>query len=95
MASFMLFVLMLSWTLAKEDGAYYGMLLASFCAGLFWIGSTSFFRHAFILLRRYLGSEVSPIEFLSTQFVCVFFPFLYVRVRREADRHRAAEEKTH
>jgi hypothetical protein len=93
MASFILFVGLLSWTIAREDGAYYARLLAVFFAGLLWIGSTSFSRHAFILLRRYLGMEVSLAEFLSTQLVCLFFPFLYLRVRREADRHRASRSE--
>jgi uncharacterized membrane protein len=51
--------------------------------GFLWIGVTSISRHAFILLKKFIGSKISIPEFLSTQFVVLLFPLLYIRLKRE------------
>jgi hypothetical protein len=64
------------------------MLFLALLMGFLWIGATSITRHAFILLKNYLGCRVSVVEFLSTQFVVFLFPFAYRKVKKEADAFR-------
>jgi hypothetical protein len=64
------------------------MLFFALVAGFSWIGATSLCRHSFILLKNYLGCRVSVVEFLSTQFVVILFPFAYRKVKKEADAFR-------
>lgn len=61
-------------------------------SGFLWIGSTSFSRHALVVLKRYIGREMSMIEFFSTQFVAVLFPLAYRKVRNEVKAFRERRE---
>ncbi len=58
--------------------------------GFLWIGSTSFSRHALVILKRHIGRQLGMVEFLSTQFVAVLFPLAYKKVKNEV---RAFKEK--
>lgn len=58
--------------------------------GFLWIGVTSISRHAFVLLKKFIGRKISIPEFLSTQFAVLLFPLLYIRLKREV---REYEEK--
>jgi hypothetical protein len=64
------------------------MLFLALLTGFLWIGATSISRHSFILLKQYLGCRVSIVEFLSTQFVVLLFPFAYRKVKKEAEAFR-------
>lgn len=61
-------------------------------SGFLWIGSTSFSRHALVLLKRYIGGELSVVEFLSTQFVAVLFPLAYRKVKNEVKVFREKQQ---
>ncbi len=51
--------------------------------GFLWIGVTAVSRHVFVLLKRYIGKEISDLEFLSTQFIVLLLPFLYMKLKKE------------
>ena len=79
---FIVFVVLLSLAvvLEKTDMVLYFIMLLS---GFLWIGVTSISRHVFVMLKRYIGKEISVLEFLSTQFIVLLFPFLYMKLRKE------------
>jgi hypothetical protein len=60
--------------------------------GFLWIGSTSFSRHALVVLKRYIGRELGMVEFLSTQFVALLFPLAYKKVKNEVKAFREKHE---
>ncbi len=64
------------------------LLFIDLLCGFAWIGTTSVSRHVLILLKGYMGKRVSPVEFLSTQFVVILFPFAYRKVKNEAEMFR-------
>lgn len=85
--SFLLFMLLLSFAVFFE-GANIVVVFIVLLFGFLWIGATSLYRHSFILLKRYIGKEVSILEFLSTQLVVFLFPFTYGKVKKEVDLYR-------
>jgi len=87
---FIVFVVLLSFAVVQEktDMVLYFIVLLS---GFLWIGATSISRHVFVMLKRYIGKEVSVPEFLSTQFIALLFPFLYLKLRKEVQDHLAKE----
>lgn len=51
--------------------------------GFLWIGVIAVARHVFVLVNKYIGREISDLEFLSTQFVVLLLPFLYMKLKEE------------
>jgi hypothetical protein len=76
--------------LVLVPGASLKILYIVLLCGFLWIGSTSFSRHALVILKRYMGREVGMLEFLSTQFVALLFPLAYKKVKNEV---KAFKEK--
>ena len=89
-AVFTVFIVLLLLAVVQErtDMALYFIMLLS---GFLWIGATSISRHVFVLLKRYIGKEISVLEFLSTQFIVLLFPFYYLKLRREVRDHLEKE----
>jgi len=85
-----LVLLYLALVLEKTDMFLYFVMLLF---GFLWIGVTSISRHLFVVLKRYIGKEISVLEFLSTQFIVVLLPFLYLKLRREIGIWREKEEQ--
>lgn len=85
-AVFIVFVLLLWLAVVQEktDMALYFIVLLT---GFLWIGATSLSRHVFVILKRYIGKEISIPEFLSTQFVVLLLPYLYLKLRKEVQSH--------
>lgn len=83
---FIVFVVLLSLAVVQEktDMLLYFIMLLS---GFLWIGVTSISRHVFVILKRYIGKEISVLEFLSTQFIVLLLPFLYMKLRKEVKGH--------
>jgi hypothetical protein len=73
-------LLYLAFLSEKTDMFLYFLVLLS---GFLWIGVTSISRHLFVLLKRCIGKEIGVLEFLSTQFIVLLLPVLYLRLRRE------------
>ena len=92
-SSFIAFVVLLLVTLLleKTDMLLYFIMLLT---GFLWIGVTSVSRHVFVLLKRYIGKDISILEFLSTQFIVLLFPFLYLKLRKEIRIYKEKKEKT-
>ena len=91
-SSFIAFVALLLVTLVLEKTGmilYFIMLLT----GFLWIGVTSISRHIFVMVKRYIGKEISILEFLSTQFIALLFPFLYMKLKKEIRIYKAKKEK--
>jgi hypothetical protein len=89
---FTVFILLLLLAIVREQTnmlLYFLMLLS----GFLWIGATSVSRHVFVMLKRYIGKEISVPEFLSTQFIVLLFPFSYLRLRKEVQGHLEKESK--
>jgi hypothetical protein len=89
---FMVFIVLLSLAviLDKTDMILYFILLLF---GFLWIGVTSISRHVFVMLKKYIGKEISVLEFLSTQFVVLLFPFLYMKLKKEVRTYGEKEVK--
>ena len=89
-SGFIVFVVLLLLAVAQEktDMVLYFIVLLS---GFLWIGATSISRHVFVMLKRYIGKEISVLEFLSTQFIVLLFPFLYMKLRKEVQAHLEKE----
>ena len=87
---FIVFVLLLLVAVAQEttDMVLYFIMLLS---GFLWIGATSVSRHVFVMLKRYIGKEISVLEFLSTQFIVLLFPVLYIKLRKEVQAYLEKE----
>lgn len=80
--AFLGFVALLSVAIVLEQEGmliYFIMLFT----GFLWIGGTAISRHVFVLLKRYIGKDISILEFLSTQFIALLFPFLYIKLKKE------------
>ena len=91
-SSFIAFVVLLLVTLLLEKTdmiLYFVMLLT----GFLWIGVTSISRHVFVMLKRYIGRDISILEFLSTQFIVLLFPFLYMKLKKEIRIYKGKKEK--
>jgi hypothetical protein len=88
---FIVFVVLLSLAFVQEktNMVLYFIMLFS---GFLWIGTTSISRHVFVLLKRYIGKEISVLEFLSTQFIVLLFPFFYLKLRKEVQAYLEKEE---
>ncbi len=84
MASFALFLLLLA-LVVMSGGVRHGMLAATLLTGFLWIGTTSFSRHSFVLLKNSIGKRIGIIEFISTQFAFVLFPYLHRKVKKEIE----------
>ncbi len=91
-SSFIAFValLLLTLVLEKTDMVLYFVMLLT---GFLWIGVTSISRHVFVMLKRYIGKDISILEFLSTQFIMLLFPFLYMKLKREIRIYKGKKEK--
>ena len=92
-SSFVAFVviLLITFVLEKTDMIlYFAMLLT----GFLWIGVTSISRHVFVMLKRYIGKDISIPEFLSTQFVVLLLPFFYMKLKKEIRIYKEKKEKT-
>ena len=89
---FIVFVLLLSLAVVQEktDMLLYFIMLLS---GFLWIGTTSISRHIFVMLKRYIGKEVTILEFLSTQLIVLLFPFFYLKLRKEVQAYLEKEMK--
>jgi len=92
-SSFIAFVslLLVTLVLEKTDMILYFVMLLT---GFFWIGVTSISRHVFVMLKRYIGKDLSILEFLSTQFIMLLFPFLYMKLKKEIRIYKEKKEKT-
>lgn len=92
-SSFIAFValLLLTLVLEKTDMIFYFVMLLT---GFLWIGVTSISRHVFVLLKRYIGKDISVLEFLSTQFIVLLLPFLYMKLKKEVRIYKGKKEKT-
>ena len=91
--AFIVFIVLLSYAVVLEKSniiLYFLLLLA----GFFWIGVTSISRHIFVMLKRLIGRKISIIEFLSTQFIVLLFPFFYMKLRKEIRIYREKNELT-
>ena len=66
-----------------SPGAPVEILYVVLICGFLWIGSTSFCRHALVILKQHIGGQLGMAEFVSTQFVAVLFPFAYKKVKSE------------
>ena len=87
---FIVFIVLLLLAVVQEktDMVLYFIMLLS---GFLWIGATSVSRHLFVMLKSYIGKEISVPEFLSTQFIVLLFPFYYLKLRREVRDHLEKE----
>jgi hypothetical protein len=96
MIFFFSFVVLLITVTRMEGPVDMALLFIDLLCGFAWIGTTSFSRHVFILLKGYIGKRVTTFEFLSTQFVVILFPFIYRNVRKEAEifRKRKSNRRT-
>jgi hypothetical protein len=61
--------------------------------GFLWIGVTSISRHVFVLLKRYIGKDITVLEFLLTQFIVLLFPLYYMKLRKEVLSYSEKEVK--
>jgi len=91
-AAFTVFILLLLLAAVQEktDMVLYFIVLLT---GFLWIGATSVSRHIFVMLKSYIGREIGVPEFLSTQFIVLLFPFLYMKLRKEVRDYLAKEMK--
>ena len=87
MGFFVLFICLLT-VLVSIPEATLPMFLALLFSGFLWLGTTALCRHSLVLLKRYIGKELGLVEFLSTQLVVLLFPFVYRKVKKEADLFR-------
>ncbi len=93
MASFAMFLLLMAMVIASS-GLSYAMLAAALFAGFLWIGTTSISRHSLVLLKNSIGKKVGLLEFVSTQFAFVLFPYMLRRVKKEVETYgRAGGQK--
>ena len=83
---------MLLFVLFSEMVNYLFLFLLLF-TGFLWIGVTSISRHVFVLLKRHIEKDISVLEFLSTQFIVLLFPFFYMKLRKEVRIYREKEVK--
>lgn len=86
-SSFVIFIILLLLIVFLQEIRIIS-IFAVLLFGFIWIGTTSISRHSFILLKNYIGKEVSVIEFLSTQLVVFLFPLAYRKVKEEVEAYR-------
>jgi len=79
---FIIFIMLLSYAILIEQ-TYIFLYFILLLTGFLWIGATAVTRHVFVLLKKYIGKEISVLEFLSTQFIVLLLPFLYMKLRKE------------
>ena len=91
-SSFIAFIALLLVTLVleKTDMVLYFIMLLT---GFLWIGVTSISRHVFVMLKRHIGKDISVMEFLSTQFIVLLFPFLYMKLKKEVRIYKRKKRK--
>jgi hypothetical protein len=89
---FIVFIALLVFTVFFEKS---NMLInfIMLLTGFLWIGITSVSRHIFVLLKRYIGKDISILEFLATQFIVLLFPLFYIKLRKEVRIYREKEMK--
>ena len=86
MASFTTFLFLLAAAL-RSPAVNFTLLVMNLFAGFLWLGTTSISRHSLIRLKDTIGKKVGLLEFLSTQFVFILFPFSYRKVKKEVERY--------
>lgn len=86
MVSFALFVSLLASVMHRPEVSY-ELLGMSLLAGFLWIGSTSLCRHSLIQIKDSVGQRVGMLEFLSTQFIFILFPYAYRKLKKEVNRY--------
>jgi len=84
MASFTAFLFLLAAAL-RSPAVNITLLVMNLFAGFLWLGTTSISRHSLIRLKDTIGKKVGLLEFLSTQFVFILFPFSYRKVKKEVE----------
>jgi hypothetical protein len=89
---FIVFVVVLLFAVMLEQ-TYMLLYFTLLLTGFLWIGVTSISRHVFVLLKRYIGKDITVLEFLLTQFIVLLFPFFYMRLRKEVMVYREKEMK--
>ncbi len=67
-----------------------GIIFFVLLLGFLWIGATSICRHLYVTIKDRIGKKVGVIEFLSTQLIVLWFPFVYRKLKREVDAYRQA-----
>ncbi len=75
------------FAVAFSRGLHKVMLVTPLFSGFLWIGTTALSRHSLIQLKQCLGKKVGLLEFFSTQFVFVLFPFTYKELKKEVSLH--------
>ncbi len=90
-ASFAAFIFLIVRILSMELTPFYIFVLL-LISGFAWIGATVMSRHTLILLKQYIRKRVGMVEFLSTQFVVLLFPFAYIKVKKESEKFLAQIE---
>ena len=86
MASFAACVFLLVQVMRSEE-LNVVLLGMSLLAGFLWIGCTSVCRHSLLRIRDDVGRRTGMLEFLSTQFVFLSFPYVYPKVKKEVYRY--------
>jgi hypothetical protein len=89
-ASFTVFLFLLAAAL-RSSSLNFTLLLMNLLMGFLWLGTTSISRHSLIRLKETIGKRVGVLEFLSTQFVFVLFPYSYSKVKKEVERYSDGE----
>ncbi|MDA8104831.1 MAG: hypothetical protein M0Z71_05570 [Nitrospiraceae bacterium] len=84
MASFTAFLFLLAAVL-RTPAVNYTLLVMNLFSGFLWLGTTSISRHSLIRLKDTIGKKVGLLEFLSTQFVFILFPYSYRKVKKEVE----------
>jgi hypothetical protein len=90
--AFAVFIFLLAAVYRAEKLNVFVLFLA-LLSGFLWIGATSLSRHFLVQLKSSTGQRLSLIEFLSTQFVVILFPFAYRRVKRETEEFKGRRRK--
>ena len=90
---FMLFIALLSFAVMLER-TYVFLYFILLLTGFLWIGVTAVSRHVFVMLKKYIGKDISVLEFLSTQFIVLLLPLLYLKLRKEVRTCREKEVET-
>lgn len=89
---FIVFVVVLLFAVMLEQ-TYIFLYFIMLLTGFLWIGVTSISRHVFVLLKRYIGKDITFLEFLLTQFIVLLFPFFYMKLRKEVLIYKGKEVK--
>jgi len=89
-AVFIVFIVLL-FLLVKYERTGMAHYFIALLFGFLWIGVTSVTRHVFVLLKKFTGNKISTLEFLSTQFIVLLFPFFYMRLRKEVREYEKKE----